>query len=427
MNEEISKKAIYCLNCKLKPCSNKGCPLGNDIPTFIDKIKEEKYKEAYDILTKTTVLPAICGRICPHKKQCEGACVRGIKGNPVNIGELESYIGDIAIKEGYKIPLLTKNQENVENGIDLSEKKVAIVGGGPAGLTCAAFLAKDNIKVTIYEKYSYLGGLLVHGIPEFRLPKAIVQKTVSKIIDLGIEVKYNMELGKNLDLEELCKIYDAVFLSFGANKSRKMGIEGEDLEGVYGGNELLEHNLHPDYKGKIVFVNGGGNVAMDSARTIKRLGAEKVIVVYRRSKEEMPAEEKEYLAAKSENIEFLFKTNIVKIIGSKKVEKVELIKTELIKREDEERLSPIDIKGSNYEMYADYVVMALGSKTDDFVKSLNLNLDKWQNIEIDENNKTSNNKIFAGGDLAGAKQTVAWASRSGRDSARNIIAFLKNE
>ena len=236
-----------------------------------------------------------------------------------------------------------------------------------------------------------------------------------------------MELGKNLDLEELCKIYDAVFLSFGANKSRKMGIEGEDLEGVYGGNELLEHNLHPDYKGKIVFVNGGGNVAMDSARTIKRLGAEKVIVVYRRSKEEMPAEEKEYLAAKSENIEFLFKTNIVKIIGSKKVEKVELIKTELIKREDEERLSPIDIKGSNYEMYADYVVMALGSKTDDFVKSLNLNLDKWQNIEIDENNKTSNNKIFAGGDLAGAKQTVAWASRSGRDSARNIIAFLKNE
>lgn len=426
MNDEIKKKTEYCLNCKLKPCSNKGCPLGNDIPAFIRKIKEEKYEEAYEILTKTTVLPAICGRICPHKRQCEGACVRGIKGNPVNIGELETYIGDIAIKEGYKIKKLTDNEEIVESASVLSQKKVAIVGGGPAGLTCAAFLARNNIKVTIYEKYSYLGGLLVHGIPDFRLPKTIVQKTVSKILDLGIEVKYNMELGKNLDIEDLTKEYDAVFLSFGANKSRKMGVEGENLEGVYGGNELLEYNFHPDYTGKTVLVNGCGNVAMDSARTIKRLGAKRVIVVYRRSQNEMPAEEKEYNDAKKENIEFLFQTNIVKIIGRKNVEKVELIKTELIKTEVEKRLVPIDIEGSNFIIDADCVVMALGSKTEDFISRLNLKLNKWGNIEIDEFNRTSEDKIFAGGDVAGTKQTVAWAARSGRDAAENIIEYLTN-
>lgn len=424
MNDNIKEKAEYCLNCKLKPCSNKGCPLGNDIPAFISKIKEEKFKEAYEILTKTTVLPAICGRICPHKKQCEGSCVRGIKGKSVSIGELEAYVGDIAIKQGYKISKSTGIEKNVENGQDLSKKKVAIIGGGPAGLTCAAFLAKKNVKVTIYEKYDYLGGLLVHGIPEFRLPKEIVKKTISKIIDLGIEVRYNMELGKNLNLENLSNEYDAVFLSFGANKSRKMGIEGEELEGVYGGNELLEYNLHPDYRGKTVLVNGCGNVAMDSARTIKRLRAKRVIVVYRRSQNEMPAEEKEFLDAQNEGVEFLFKTNIVKIFGNKKVEKVELIKAELIKKEDETRLVPVNIEGSNYIIDADFVVMALGSKPEDFVNKLKLKLDKYGNIEIDEFNRTSNDKIFAGGDLAGVKQTVAWAARSGRDAAENIIKYL---
>ena len=426
MNDNIKEKAEYCLNCKLKPCSNKGCPLGNDIPAFISKIKEEKFKEAYEILTKTTVLPAICGRICPHKKQCEGSCVRGIKGESVSIGELEAYVGDIAIKEGYKISKSTGIEKDVENGQDLSKKKVAIIGGGPAGLTCAAFLAKKNVKVTIYEKYDYLGGLLVHGIPEFRLPKEIVKKTISKIIDLGIEVRYNMELGKNLNLEGLSNEYDAVFLSFGANKSRKMGIEGENLEGVYGGNELLEYKLHPNYKGKTVLVNGCGNVAMDSARTIKRLGAKRVIVVYRRSQNEMPAEEKEFLDAQNEGVEFLFKTNIVKILGNKKVEKVELIKTELIKKEDETRLVPINIKGSNYIIDADFVVMALGSKPEDFVNRLKLKLDKYGNIEIDEFNKSSNEKIFSGGDLAGVKQTVAWAAMSGRNAAENIINYLSS-
>ena len=421
MKEEINKKANYCLNCKLKPCSNKGCPLKNDIPHFIDQIKKEKYKEAYETLCETTVLQAICGRICPHKKQCEGSCVRSIKGESVSIGDLETYIGDIAIKEEYKIPILTDSEEKVQNINNLSQKKVAIVGGGPAGLTCAAFLAKKKIKVTIYEKYNYLGGLLVHGIPEFRLPRTVVEKSISKILNLGVEVKYNMELGRNLNLEDLSKKYDAIFLGIGANKSRKMGIEGENLEGVYGGNELLEHKLHPDYKGKTVAVIGAGNVAMDSARTIKRLGAKRVIVVYRRSEDEMPAEEKEYLDAKNEDVEFLFKTNIVKILGKEKVEKLELIRTELIKKEDDERLAPVDIEGSNYIVDADCVVMALGSKTEDFVTNLNLKLDKWQNIKVDEFNKTSNDKIFAGGDVAGAKQTVAWAAKSGRDAAHNII------
>ena len=425
MNEEIKNKANYCLNCKLKPCTNKGCPLGNDIPLFISKIKEQKYEEAYYILTETTVLPAICGRICPQKKQCEGSCLRGIKGDPVSIGDLEAYVGDIAIKEKYKISKSTNSGKNVDKDSILCHKKVAIIGGGPAGLTCAAFLARKNVKVTIYEKYDYLGGLLAHGIPEFRLPRKVIENAISNILDLEIDVKYNMELGKNLNLEKLKTEYDAIFLSFGANKSKKMGIEGEDLDGVYGGNELLEYNLHPNYKGKNVAVIGGGNVAIDSARTIKRLGAKKVIIIYRRSEKEMPAEENEYKEAQNENIEFLFQTNIVKIIGDKKAEKIELIKTELVKKENETRLSPVDIEGSNYKIDTDFVVMALGSKPEDFVSKLNLKLNKWGNIEIDEFNKTSEDKIFAGGDAAGAKQTVAWAAKSGRDVAQNIIEFLE--
>ena len=427
MIEEINEKANYCLNCKIKPCSNKGCPLGNDIPTFIKQVKEEKYEEAYKILCKTTVLQAICGRICPHKKQCQGSCVRGIKGEPVNIGDLEAFVGDVAIKEGFKIEKSTDLAENVESiGLkqkEISKKKVAIVGGGPAGLTCAAFLAKNNVKVTIYEKYNYLGGLLIHGIPEFRLPKEIVKASINKILELGVEVKYNKELGRNLNLEELEKEYDAMFLAFGANKSLKMGIEGENLEGVYGGNELLEYKLHPDYNGKTIIVNGGGNVAMDTARTIKKLGAKKVIVIYRRAREQMPAEDKEVEEAQKENVEFLFKTNIVKIIGNeeKKVSKVEVIKTELVQKEGEARLSPVNIEGSNYKIDADYVVMALGSCPEEFVKNLNLKLNKWGNIEVDETGRTSNKKIFAGGDLAGHKGTVAWAAKSGRDVAEQIM------
>lgn len=418
--EKIEEKANYCLNCKIKPCSLKGCPLGNQIPDFISKIKEQKYKEAYEILSKTTVLPGVCGRICPHKKQCQGSCVRGIKGNPVSIGELEAFVFDKVTQEGTTLLELWKDDINSKRKENFG-KRVAVIGGGPAGLTCSAFLAKEGINVTIYEKYDYLGGLLVHGIPEFRLPKEKVKQTVENILQLGIEVKYNQELGKNITIGELEKEYDAIFLSFGANVSLKMNVEGEELQGVYGGNELLEYNLHPDYTNKTVIVVGGGNVAMDCARTVKKLGAKSVKVVYRRAREQMPAEEKEISDAINEKIEFLFQNNVVKIIGKNRVEQVELVKTDLIQRDGEERLVPINIDKSNYTIDADYIIMALGSKPENFISTLDLKLNKWGNVQIDDNYQTSNKKIYAGGDLAGVKGTVAWAARSGREAAKQIV------
>ena len=421
--EKIREKAQYCLNCKVKPCSNKGCPLRNDIPNFIKEVKEENYSKAYEILCRTTVLQGVCGRICPHKKQCEGSCVRGIKGEPVAIGDLEAFVFDRAMEENHK---LTKvwNKEMKDNKGKLCSKKVAVIGGGPAGLTAAAFLTKEGVKVTIYEKYDYLGGLLVHGIPEFRLDKKIVKQTVDNILDLDVKVEYGKELGRNLKLSDLEKKYDAVFLAFGANCSSKMGIEGEGLDGVYGGNELLEYNMHPNYEGKIVAVAGGGNVAMDCARTIKRLGAKEVKVVYRRAREQMPAEDKEVKEAMEEGIEFLFQNNIVKILGKDKVESLELIKTKLVQKDGDTRLSPVNIEGSNYFIDADYVVMALGASPAHFVKDLNLNLTKWGNIEVDENYETSRPKIYAGGDLAGVRGTVAWAAYSGREAAKKIVEGL---
>ena len=413
--EELKEKINYCLNCPVKPCSNKGCPLGNNIPGFIKAMKEEDYKKAYEILSETTVLEAVCGRICPHTKQCEGSCVRGIKSTPVSIGELEAFVGDMAIKNNYKIA-----EPNKQN----ADKKIAIIGGGPAGLTASAFLLKKGYSVTIFEKYNYLGGLLVHGIPEFRLSKEIVKDTVQKIIDLGLKVEYGKELGKNLFLEELEKQYDAVFISIGANITTKMGVEGEELDGVYGGNQLLEYQNHPDYTGKKVAVIGGGNVAMDCARTIKRLGAQEVKVIYRRAEEQMPAETKEIHEAKTEGIEFLFQNNIVKILGNGKVEQVELIKTELVQKEGETRKVPVNIPNSNYIIDIDYIIMALGSMPDEVVKKLGLELNKWGYIQIDEKNRTSNPKIFAGGEIAGSKGTVAWAARSGRDAANAIDEYL---
>ncbi len=424
--EGIKEKAKYCLNCKVKPCSNKGCPLHNEIPDFIKEVKEGNFNKAYEILCKTTVLQGVCGRICPHQKQCQGSCVRGIKGESVAIGDLEAFVFDKAMEEGNSLSKVWK-EEIDENEGELSNKKVAVIGGGPCGLTAAAFLAKEGVEVTIYEKYDYLGGLLVHGIPDFRLDKKIVKQTVDNILDLGIKVEYGKELGKNLNLDELEKEYDAIFLAFGANCSSKMGIAGEDLKGVYGGNELLEYNMHPNYEGKVVAVAGGGNVAMDCARTIKRLGAKEVKVVYRRAREQMPAEDKEVKEAMEEGVEFLFQNNIVRILGKDNVEKLELIKTKLVQKEGDTRLSPVNIEGSNYIIDADYVVMALGASPEPFVKNLNLNLNKWGNIEVNENYQTSRTKIYAGGDLAGVRGTVAWAAYSGREAAKKIVEKLKEE
>ena len=423
--EDIIEETKYCLNCKVKPCSLKGCPLNNDIPAFIAQAKNGNFEEAFKILTKTTVLPAVCGKICPHYKQCMGSCVRGIKGNSVNIGEIEEYIGKVALENRYSL-VNEYTEISKEEYEENSKKKVAIVGSGPSGLTAAAFLRRKGFNVTIYEKYNELGGILRRGIPEFRLDKNILDNTINKILDLGIETKYNQELGKNLSMKSLEENYDAIYIAIGANISTKMNVPGEELNGVFGGNELLEKNLHPDYKDKKVAIIGGGNVAMDCARTIKRKGAKEVVVIYRRAEEQMPAEKKEIEDAKNEGIEFLFQNNLVKTLGNKKVEKIECIKTKLEIKEGETRAVPVNIENSNYEIDMDYVVMAVGSKADkEIIEKSGVDINTKGYIKINEKYNTNNEKIFAGGDVVGQTATVAFAARDGRNAAEKIEEYLK--
>ena len=423
--EDIIEETKYCLNCKVKPCSLKGCPLNNDIPAFIAQAKNGDFEEAFNILTKTTVLPAVCGKICPHYKQCMGSCVRGIKGNSVNIGKIEEYIGKVALEKGYSL-VNEYTEISKEEYEENSKKKVAIVGSGPSGLTAAAFLRRKGFNVTIYEKYNELGGILRRGIPEFRLDKNVLDNTINKILDLGIETKYNQELGKNLSMKSLEENYDAIYIAIGANISTKMNVPGEELNGVFGGNELLEKNLHPDYKDKMVAIIGGGNVAMDCARTIKRKGAKEVVVIYRRAEEQMPAEKKEIEDAKNEGIEFLFQNNLVKILGNKKVEKIECIKTKLEIKEGETRAVPVNIENSNYEIDIDYVVMAVGSKADkEIIEKSGVDINTKGYIKINEKYNTNNEKIFAGGDVVGQTATVAFATRDGRNAAERIEEYLK--
>lgn len=420
MKDNIKQKAEYCLNCKNPQCRT-GCPLGNNIPAFIQKVKEDNLEEAYKILCETTAIPAICGRICPHQKQCQGKCIRGIKSEPVSIGEIEAYVGDWALNN-------TNSLLNCCKDIQEKNKKVAVIGGGPSGLTAAVFLRKNGYKVTIYEKQKDLGGILKRGIPEFRLSNEIVEKTIEQILALGIDVQCEKELGKNLYLVDLKKEYDAIYLSIGANIPRKMAIEGEELEGVYGGNSLLENQNHPDYTNKKVAIIGGGNVAMDCARTIKRMGAEQVVVIYRRSEAEMPAESKEISDAKKEGVEFLFLNNIVKILGTNKVEKIECIKTELVQKEGETRKSPVNIENSNYILNMDYVVTAVGGEVDkDLIEKCNISTTTKKYVQVNENNQTSDEKVFAGGDVVGQNSTVAWAASDGKNVASKIIKFLEEK
>ena len=420
MKDNIKQKAEYCLNCKNPQCRT-GCPLGNNIPAFIQKVKEDNLEEAYKTLCETTAIPAICGRICPHQKQCQGKCIRGIKSEPVSIGEIEAYVGDWALNN-------TNSLLNCCKDIQEKNKKVAVIGGGPSGLTAAVFLRKNGYKVTIYEKQKDLGGILKRGIPEFRLSNEIVEKTIEQILALGINVQCEKELGRNLELANLEKEYDAIYLSIGANIPRKMAIEGEELEGVYGGNSLLENQNHPDYTNKKVAIIGGGNVAMDCARTIKRMGAEQVVVIYRRSEAEMPAESKEISDAKKEGVEFLFLNNIVKILGTNKVEKIECIKTELVQKEGETRKSPVNIENSNYILNMDYVVMAVGGEVDkDLIEKCNISTTTKKYVQVNENNQTSDEKVFAGGDVVGQNSTVAWAASDGKNVASKIIKFLEEK
>ena len=415
---KIKKYLEHCLNCPTKPCMVNGCPLSNDIPNFISLCKEGNIKGAYEVLTKTTFLGAICGRICPHERQCRSACVRAIKEEAVNIGEIESYIFDKAIEYGY--------DKDIKKSDALKGKKMAIIGSGPAGLNASAFLKVYGADVTIYEKYNELGGILSHGIPEFRLEKSVLCKTINSIINLGIKTKFNQELGKNINITDLQKEYDAIFIGIGANVPKKMHIEGENLVGVYGGNSLLEYGNHPDYKGKKVAIIGGGNVAMDSARVIKSRGADRVIIVYRREEKDMPAEMKEIEQAKKEKIEFLFNTSIVKILGNQKVEQIECIKNKLEKIEGEKRLIPVNIENSNYTVDIDEVVIAIGAEPEkEVINKLGLELTNEGYIKVDEEYHTSLKGVYAGGDLIGKKPTVAWAAMAGREAAKSILEDLK--
>lgn len=407
--EEIKKQSEYCLNCKTKPCMN-GCPLKNNIPDFINCIKEEEYEDAFKILSDTTIFESICGRICPQKSQCEGSCIRGIKGESVHIGELETFVGDYALE---KIDIKIEEKDNC--------KRVAIIGSGPSGLAASYYLSTRGYKVDIYEKHSKLGGLLRHGIPEFRLEKEILDKWLEKyILNKNVTVFTNAELGKDILIEDLKKKYDAIIIAIGSNVSSKMNVPGEDKGFVLGGNELLEYRNMPNFRDKKVVVIGGGNVAMDTSRTIKRLGAKEVKVVYRRSEKQMPAERKEIEDAKKEEIEFLFLTNMVQVLDRN----IECVKTELIKKEGEIREYPVNIEGSNFFMDADYVVLAVGSTTDkNVIDKLGLETNKWGNIKVDENYKTSDDKVYAIGDVAGVKQTVAWAVKSGFECAKQIYSL----
>ena len=410
--DKILESINNCEFCENHPCLI-GCPLDNDIPGFIKAIDDDDLKKAYDILSETTFLMSICGRICPHAKQCEGSCIKRHTNNKVKIGKLESFVGDIALKNNWS----WKIKKNIG-------KKVAVIGGGPAGLMCASFLKKNGVDVTIYEKYDYLGGLLVHGIPDFRLDKELVKKVIDNIINLGIDVQYNYQLGKNIFLKDLINEYDAVFIGIGANVSNKLHIKGENLKGVYGGNELLEQKKNIDFKDKTVLVIGGGDVAIDVARTIKRLNPKEVKIIYRGSKKNMKAEPKELGMTKKENIEIIYNTNIIKINGKEKVSSIEVVDTTTRIDESHKRIVE-NIPNTNHLLKCDYVITAIGSHAKPLIKKLDLELNNKGKLLIDKNGCTSNEKVFSGGDVAGIKSTVAWASRSGRNAAYAILEYLK--
>lgn len=408
---EVKIAASKCETCITKPCQI-GCPLNIDIPEFIENVKNNNYEEAFKVLCKSTVLPSVCGKICPVDKQCQGSCAKKVSYDPVEIGKIESYVGDLAVENGWKLPRKGKKKE-----------RIAVIGSGPSGLTCAGFLAENGYQVTIYEKHEYLGGLLYHGIPKFRLNKELVSKVIKQILDLGMEVKTNVSLGKDISLKELEKEYDAVFLGLGANVSKMMGLSGEELNGVYGANELLENLVQVDYTSKRVVVIGGGGVSIDMARTAIKEGASEVGIIYRRSRSEMSAEMNDIRTAKKEGIKFLFQTNVIKVIGEDKVTGIECVKTTL----DKEKKA-INVEGSNFVIDTDVVIMAVGSRADsELLESLKLDVKENGYLMVNSNNQTSNPKIFAAGDLTGAKSTVAWACRNGRDTAYSIMKFLSKE
>ena len=430
--EMAMEEASRCLNCKNKPCVS-GCPVNVRIPEFVAKVAEGKFEEAYEIITSTNSLPAISGRVCPQENQCEGKCVRGIKGESVSIGRLERFCADYHMKHSD-----AKAVKPQSNG-----KKVAVVGAGPSGLTCAGDLAKKGYEVTVFEAFHTAGGVLVYGIPEFRLPKAIVKKEVENLQDLGVEVKTNMVIGRVLSVDELFEMgYKAIFIGSGAGLPSFMGIEGEDLIGVYSANEYLTRtNLMKAYledydtpiiKSKSVAVVGGGNVAMDAARCAKRLGAENVYIVYRRGMEEMPARKEEVHHAMEEGIIFKNLNNPVKILGDEngRVRAMECIEMELGEPDASGRRKPIAKEGSNFELPVDTVIMSIGTSPNPLIRSTTPGLDtnKRGCLVVNEDTmQTTREGVYAGGDAVTGAATVILAMGAGKSAAKAIDEYIKNK
>lgn len=429
--EDALKEAQRCLQCKDSPCVE-GCPVNIDIPAFISLIKEREFDKAIRKVKEKNNLPGACGRVCPQETQCELYCVMGKKFEPVGIGRLERFVADWEMKKRIEPP----------KKLDLNGKKVAIVGSGPAGLTCAGDLAKLGYQVTVFESLHKLGGVLVYGIPEFRLPKKVVEVEVNYIKGLGVEMKTDYVIGKILSIEELLQEYDAVFIGTGAGLPSFLGIPGENLNGVYSANEYLTRSnlmkayLFPEYdtpikKGKRVAVVGAGNVAMDAARTALRLGAEKVYIVYRRSETEMPARKEEIEHAKEEGIEFMLLTNPVRIMGDKNywVNQMECIRMELGEPDESGRRRPVPVPGSEFIIDVDIVIIAIGQNPNPLVPQAtkDLKIGKHGNLVVDENGRTSLERVWAGGDIATGAATVIAAMGAGKKAAEDIHHHLSGK
>lgn len=428
--ETAIDEAKRCLHCKNKPCTS-GCPVQIDIPAFIAQVAEGNFEEAYQIIAKSSSLPAVCGRVCPQETQCEGKCVRGIKNEPVGIGRLERFVADY-----HNAHSTEKPQRPASNG-----HKVAVVGSGPSGLTCAGDLAKKGYDVTIFEALHLAGGVLVYGIPEFRLPKAIVQKEIDGLKDLGVKVDTNVVIGKSLTVDELMQEegFEAVFIGSGAGLPRFMNIPGESLNGVYSANEFLTRvNLMKAYKegsatpiehAKNVAVVGGGNVAMDAARCAKRLGAENVYIVYRRSREELPARAEEVGHAEEEGIIFKLLSNPVEILGDDDflVKGIKCMEMELGEPDASGRRRPVPKPDCTFTLDVDCVIMSIGTSPNPLIKSTTkgLEVNSHGGIIVDEHEMTTKEGVYAGGDAVTGAATVILAMGAGKKAAASIDAYIQ--
>ncbi|MFW6278891.1 MAG: NADPH-dependent glutamate synthase [Bacillota bacterium] len=439
--EEALQEAQRCLQCKHEPCVQ-GCPVEVPIPQFIEALKNDDLRRAAQIMFEKNNLPAICGRVCPQEEQCENNCVLGIKQEPVAIGRLERFVGDWVLEHKDELDFLSAPAEEETEELKKGDYRVAVVGSGPAGLTCAADLAALGVEVTIFEAFHKPGGVLSYGIPEFRLPKDIVAREIDGIKKRGVEIKKNKVIGKTLSVDDLFDLgYQAVFIGSGAGLPRFLNIPGENLNGVYSANEFLTRvNLmkaykYPEYKtpvkiGNKIAVIGGGNVAMDSARTAKRLGADDVYIVYRRSEQEMPARNEEIEHAREEGIEFKLQNNPVAIHGQDGVvDSLECLQMELGPEDESGRRRPIPIEGSNWELKVDNVIVAIGQSPNPILteNTSGLETKSWGGLVIDDNYATTREGVFAGGDVVTGAATVIRAMGAGKKAARSIVEYIQKQ